>query len=191
MVMVESIILRVSEPNVKDAVGVYIEALKAGEVVWKTEPIAERDGKPVGEWINPYEPDRRPAPGTRDVTYTPMVDADYITVKLFDLEAAAPLEVFVRGLKVGEFSAYPELWQEKSFGVPFISGDQLPWVTAIAGAVIGGIAGYLIKPKEPLVPALVGALLGAVLGGGVGFTAVPRASSPESPERQVQYATVR
>jgi len=67
-----------------------------------------------------------------------------------------------------------------------------PYIGAGLGGVGGAIAGYLIKPKEPLVPALVGACLGAVLGGGVGyFTAVPRASSPESPERQVQYATVR
>jgi len=71
-------------------------------------------------------------------------------------------------------------------------GNWNPYIGAGLGGVGGAIAGYLIKPKEPLVPALVGACLGAVLGGGVGyFTAVPRASSPESPERQVQYATVR
>jgi len=67
-----------------------------------------------------------------------------------------------------------------------------PYIGAGLGGVAGAIAGYLINPEKPLVPALVGLALGTCLGGGVGyFTAVPRASSPESPERQVQYATVR
>jgi len=39
-----------------------------------------------------------------------------------------------------------------------------PWWLVITGAVVGGVTGYALNPKEPLVPVLVGAGLGA--GGG-------------------------
>jgi len=116
-----------------------------------------------------------------DAFYTPTATFDWVPLSK---EYVVPADITIIaphiGMKKGkvwmdDFEAYVNdvLTVREGFS------NWNPYIGAGLGGVGGVIAGYLINPKEPLVPALVGAGLGAGLGGGAGyFVTVPASSSP-------------